>query len=305
MKFSIITPVLNRRKDIENMLNSVNSQNFSDFELLIVDNGSVDGTYEYCKSIEKQFNYIKVLKCEQKGLAFARNTGIKKALGEWIILLDSDNKFIDEKILEKVNILIDTKINDNILGIWTKSISTFGKECSFVESEFLNRSVNFENYLKYVSGEFAPIVRTLWFQKNLYPEIIGAITEFPNMAWFQLLRDGDIYVSELCTQIYGTDNDGRICSLTVSKQRAFELSHYYKMIVSKFYDELVKFDQLNEYVLKLYAYNAISNEFKIGYFEYFKYLSLKNRIFIFMFFVLPKNLIRFIIEKYKENHELK
>lgn len=306
MKFSIITPVLNRREKIETMFNSVKNQNFKDFELLIVDNGSTDGTYEYCKILEKKFHYVKVFLCKERGAAFARNVAIKIAIGEWVVLLDSDNKFINNDTLNEINNIINKYIKETTLGIWTKSKTSLNTECSFVNTKYKDTAVDFNEYLNNVSGEFAPVINTKWFKNNLFPQIQGAVAEFPNMVWFQLLRDGNIYISTIYTQVYSIDSDGRICSSTsTTKERALELTHYYFMLTKKFSDELIENDKFNEFIFKFHAYNAISGEFESNYLDNHKYLSWKNKLLIPILYILPKSFIKFSIQKYKEKTLLK
>lgn len=305
LKFSIVTPVLNRRVDIERMFEAVQAQSFVDFELIIVDNGSIDGTYEFVLGLEKRFEYVRVFLCKQKGLAFARNIGISNAIGDWIVLLDSDNKFICNTTLFKLNEIIDNDIGDNVLGIWTKAKTSSGKECSYIRKGCFNKELNFDEYVGNISGEFSVTVKSNWFKKNLYPEIVGAVTEFPDMVWFQLLRDGSIYVSDYYTQIYGTDSNERICSIKISNQRAYELTHNYFMILEKYSSELIKSNIFDLIVLKLYAYNRLSVLFNLDNRKYFKYLSFKTKFLILLLILLPKTVVRYLIEKYKEKTELK
>jgi glycosyltransferase involved in cell wall biosynthesis len=88
--FSIIMPVFNREKVVLNAVNSVLSQSFSDFELIIVDDSSTDGTLKMLESINDKRLSIVPLK-ENKGAAHARNIGIEKSQGDYITFLDSDD----------------------------------------------------------------------------------------------------------------------------------------------------------------------------------------------------------------------
>lgn len=95
---SVIIPVYNRKDKIMNAINSVLSQSYDNFELIIVDDASTDGTVEFLKEI--QHEKIRVFfHTENKDSSGARNTGLKEANGEYITYLDSDN-LMDEKFLE-------------------------------------------------------------------------------------------------------------------------------------------------------------------------------------------------------------
>jgi len=90
MKFSVIIPTYNRGWVIKESVNSVLRQNFNDYEVIVVVDGSVDDTVE----ILKEFNdKIIVLKKENEGPSQARNFGAKNAKGEYLIFLDDDDIF--------------------------------------------------------------------------------------------------------------------------------------------------------------------------------------------------------------------
>lgn len=103
MKFSIIVPVYNVEKYLRKCLESIEKQTFKDFEVIIVNDGSEDNSQliidEFVKKDSLKFKFF--IK-ENGGLSDARNFGIERALGEYLILLDSDD-FIDEYYLENIN----------------------------------------------------------------------------------------------------------------------------------------------------------------------------------------------------------
>lgn len=90
--FSIIIPAYNRAHLISGAIESVLSQQFQDWELLIVDDGSTDNT----KEVVDQFNdeRIRYIYQENEERSAARNNGIQNALGEWICFLDSDDNYL-------------------------------------------------------------------------------------------------------------------------------------------------------------------------------------------------------------------
>ena len=89
MFFSIIIPTYNRAHLIVATINTVLAQTFTDYELLIIDDGSTDNTTAIITTLNSpKINYIKT---ENYGVAHARNTGIKAAKGQYIGFLDSDD----------------------------------------------------------------------------------------------------------------------------------------------------------------------------------------------------------------------
>lgn len=100
---SVIIPVFNRVKLITRSINSVMYQTYPVDEIIIIDDGSNDGTYDL---IRKTFPQVILIHQENKGVSSARNVGIKKAKSTWIAFLDSDDEWLPEKI-EKQMIMLN------------------------------------------------------------------------------------------------------------------------------------------------------------------------------------------------------
>ena len=96
---SIIIPVYNVEKYLSHCLNSVLSQNFNDFEILLVNDGSTDGSDKICNEYAEKDNRIRAFHKENNGLSSARNYGLKKSSGKYVIFLDSDDFWNNDDIL--------------------------------------------------------------------------------------------------------------------------------------------------------------------------------------------------------------
>ena len=99
MKVSVIIPTFNRKKTLGRAIESVRNQSLSPFEILIIDDGSNDGTKEWVK---ESFQDIKYIYQNNQGVSSARNKGIKYAYGDWIAFLDSDDEWLPSKLYEQV-----------------------------------------------------------------------------------------------------------------------------------------------------------------------------------------------------------
>lgn len=88
---SIIVPVYNAEKYLHKCIQSVINQTYSDWELILVDDGSSDGSSEICDRYAERYNNISVIHITNNGVSNARNVGIDNAHGEWITFLDSDD----------------------------------------------------------------------------------------------------------------------------------------------------------------------------------------------------------------------
>ncbi len=95
---SVVMPVYNTAKYVESAVASVLAQTFEDFELLIIDDAGQDNSIELCRAFDDP--RIRIISQANRGLAGARNTGIRKARGQFIALLDSDDLW-EAKKLEK------------------------------------------------------------------------------------------------------------------------------------------------------------------------------------------------------------
>lgn len=104
-RFSIIIPVYNTEKYLKKCLDSVINQKFDNYEIIIVNDGSTDNSQTIINNYKNKSNKIRVFKNKNGGLSFARNFGVTKAKGDYILFLDSDD-YIE---LDLLNIL-----NDNI-----------------------------------------------------------------------------------------------------------------------------------------------------------------------------------------------
>ncbi|MDD3252102.1 MAG: glycosyltransferase [Lachnospiraceae bacterium] len=105
MKYSVIIPVYNAE---ESMLNdavfSIHSN--AEYEIIIIDDGSMQSTANFCDQIALIDNHIKVIHQKNAGVASARNTGIKNAFGDYILFLDADDMFMDNT-LERLDCELD------------------------------------------------------------------------------------------------------------------------------------------------------------------------------------------------------
>ncbi|WP_407391009.1 glycosyltransferase family 2 protein [Carnobacterium jeotgali] len=99
MLLSVIMPVYNTSATLGDAVKSVLEQRFSDFELILINDGSSDSSPEICDLLAKTDERIKVVHQKNKGLSAARNQGIKAASGEFYAFIDSDDRFNEEAFL--------------------------------------------------------------------------------------------------------------------------------------------------------------------------------------------------------------
>lgn len=116
---SIIVPVYKTEERIRTCIESVISQTYTDFELLLVDDGSPDGSGKICDAYANTDNRIRVIHKENGGVGSARNVGLQQAIGEYITFLDSDDTWDKDFLENAVN-----KIGQN--DLYMSGIKTYG-----------------------------------------------------------------------------------------------------------------------------------------------------------------------------------
>lgn len=100
---SVIVPVFNAEETLSRCLDSILSQSFTDFELLLVDDGSVDGSLALCELYSKKDPRIIVYHKTNEGVSFTRNYGLDKAKGKYVCFADSDDYVSSEWLLQLVS----------------------------------------------------------------------------------------------------------------------------------------------------------------------------------------------------------
>lgn len=110
---SIIIPIYNAEKTLERCFESLQKQNYHDFEVLLIDDGSTDGTGFICHEIIKKDKRFRYYKQKNGGVSKARNLGLDVALGDWVTFVDADD-WIESDMLD---FLIKMSDNYDIVGM--------------------------------------------------------------------------------------------------------------------------------------------------------------------------------------------
>ncbi|MCK5568484.1 MAG: glycosyltransferase family 2 protein, partial [Spirochaetes bacterium] len=99
---SVIIPTFNRAYVLRRAVESVLSQSYGEYEIIIVDDGSTDDTARVLEHFKK---HVRVFYSPHSGVSKTRNTGIERAGGEWISFLDSDDYWFSEKLEKQMSYL--------------------------------------------------------------------------------------------------------------------------------------------------------------------------------------------------------
>ena len=163
-KFSIVMPVYNVKKYLNESVESVLNQTYRNLELIIVDDGSTDGCYEICENYRKLDPRCKVIHQENKGLLLARRAGIKVAAGDYLINVDSDDK-CSLSMLGELAAIINNKAPDMIIYNYSK----------------LNDNGEVTNIEPLFQEEIIPLNRT-WIVQTFVSKVVL------NMMWIKCTK---------------------------------------------------------------------------------------------------------------------
>ena len=159
MRISVITVVHNNVENIKDAIDSVHGQTYKNIEHIIIDGLSTDGTVEIVKSYGKKIN--KFITEKDKGIYDAMNKGITLASGDIIGILNSDDIYFDDNVLEDVVNVFKEKQSDSIYG-----------DLIYVEKNNINEVVRYWKSSAFKLGSFAkgwhPPHPTFFAKRNLY-----------------------------------------------------------------------------------------------------------------------------------------
>lgn len=230
---SIIVPVFNAMNYLKKCVNSITRQTYQEIELILVDDGSTDGSSNICDSMADEDERIHVIHCTNGGAAAARNTGIDIANGEYIMFVDADD-YIEPTLCEKL----------------LRGMKSFGAKCclcgyQIVTEHSKDRCVNGETVIsfsgrdairkRYIDGcEYVNIINpwgklyhwSMWknlrFTSGLYYEDMDVMPYLyfncdkvlciPDIGYYYLQRVGS------CSHGVNTDDKRYIDSLFIRKK---------------------------------------------------------------------------------------
>ncbi|MCR5210548.1 MAG: glycosyltransferase family 2 protein [Lachnospiraceae bacterium] len=185
-KVSIIIPVHNAEKYIEGTVASVLDQSYRDFELLLVEDNSSDGTLELLKSIEKKDERIRVIVNHgSHGAAHARNLGIGSASGRFIAYLDADDLWMKDKLSEQVRFMIGNE------AVFSFTAYEFGNS----KAEGTGRIVHVPQKLDYRHALPRTVIFTstvMFDMKKITKDeiMMPAVESEDTASWWKILKRG-------------------------------------------------------------------------------------------------------------------
>ena len=287
IKLSIIVPVYNVAKYIDECLNSIIKLYESGIEVILVDDGSNDGSENKCDFYADKYEYIKVIHQENGGLSVARNVGIENSTGKYIWFVDSDD-YISETSINDIYIAID-KNKDLIIGEY-ESFYPDGKRIMPEVAKSKRHILPYEYFMGLGSVSYAAvkfivkreiIIRNkLWFEKRIYhededwtPRVLCNATNF-------ILLDRITYHYRLgnVNSIMGMLNPKKVYDKLKVSKRLYEYGDINKLSDEK--KDFLKFRAEYMYIAALNEYSLYSSEERKkmkNEFHKYRYIIKNNR----------------------------
>lgn len=183
---SIIIPCYNQSDFLEETLNSVFSQTYSNWECIIVDDGSTDNTSIIAQSwTQKDARYIYIKK-ENGGVSSSRNLGIKKAKGDFIQFLDSDDLLASTKIMDSIGAIqkYSAEVVCSNYLMFSKTINNSKPPFSQIG----DYDLTFNNLARYWNNGFTIPIHCWFFKASLFSDVEFPLGLTAQEDWFTWLR---------------------------------------------------------------------------------------------------------------------
>ena len=116
-KLSFIIPVYNCKNHLPGCIESIEKIGLSDYEILLIDDGSTDGSGELCDNLTSGRNHVRCVHQSNQGVSVARNVGLDQARGEYILFIDADDSFDSQGMKKMIKFLTDETIDLIIYGM--------------------------------------------------------------------------------------------------------------------------------------------------------------------------------------------
>lgn len=304
IKYSFIVPVYNTEKYLKKCLDSLINQTYKDFEIIVVNDGSTDKSSSIISKYQKKYKNIIVIDKENEGLSMARNRGVQKSSGKYIIFVDSDD-YVSNKLLEEV----DKKIDDSdILRFqiatedeeYTK-INEYHEEgfesmCGYDAFKYLSSYHFVEPAWCYVIRKNYYIENKFSFKKGVYHEDFGLI---PYVIYKARKVKSIDFIGYYYIQRNGSIMNNNDYKKTVKK--AFDMIEQYKTM-RLFAKNINRKNNLDDYFLSYISNSVIVKARELKKDEKKVYINELKKLNVFDGVLVNTRIRRF--KKYLMKHNL-
>jgi len=194
-KISVIVPVYNCEKFLHESVNSILTQTFLDFEVILINDGSTDRTLEICNEYAKSDNRVIVIHKENGGVSSARNTGIRQASGQYIAFVDGDDYCYPDSLKTYIE-NIETYDADLIIGLWVTERQTYSLKKQSGQIELLKKTDCFNRILEFTNSLWNKFFRRDIILKNniCFDETLHHTEDLPFICDYLQYIDKAVFV---------------------------------------------------------------------------------------------------------------
>ena len=312
---SIIVPVYNAEMYLSKCVESIRGQSYSKIELILVDDGSTDGSPEFCDSIAKKDTRVRVIHCQNGGAAVARNKGLDIACGEYLMFVDSDDYIHSDLCKMLLEGMQNNEASCCLCGYEIVNQNGEGKKISSAQSiSFSGRDAIQKRYIE--NREYINIINPwgklyywkMWeklrFTPSLYYEDLDImpflyinnkkVVCIPLIGYYYVQRIGS------CSNGVGTDDKRYIDSLLIRKKHIeyfkSQKENYLAKSVMKRAVDLIITSDCNGWIPE--SYMEQSQKLFLSYWKEIKksrVISKKEKISYSFYRYLGKNFYRMVL----------
>lgn len=249
-KISIVIPVYNSEKYIERAILSLMNQTFKNIEIIVVNDGSTDNSEEIIKKLQKKDQRIKYIKQKNGGPSSARNHGIEKATGNYLMFLDSDD-FYEIDACEILYNLI--KSNNADISICTeKRINLSGNITDYISTnkiEKYNKNQILEKFfLQNTKINLSSTCGKIFSKKAFYGVkfVDGKKSNEDRFYLFNIILNSEKIVFQ-DRQVYVYEYHNNSLSTTIDTDWKFDNIYFAKEMKKIIHDKIPNFDDMAKY----------------------------------------------------------
>jgi glycosyltransferase involved in cell wall biosynthesis len=178
-KISVIMPIYNCEEYLKEAVESILNQTFTDFEFIIVNDGSTDKSLSILREFEQKDKRIKIISRENKGLIYSLNEGIKLAQGKYVARMDGDDVSFPERFEKQVKFMEDNKLA--VCGTWATVIDPFGNIIKYYTYPPVRK-----NKIRLYSFFHCPFIHPSVMLEKEILEKVGGYKNYKNIEDYEL-----------------------------------------------------------------------------------------------------------------------
>lgn len=285
---SVIVPIYNAESFLDECIQNVKSQTYTHWELILVNDGSIDSSLQICYRYSESDSRIKVVNKENTGVSDSRNKALDIAQGDFVIFLDADDYWIDPCCLEK---MLAKAVSENLdlvrgeyVAVGMKGEKLFSRHASEQKMKYAYRVLTSSEFLNYVmTGEFFLFLSLI--RKSLLTDIRFEtnrifLEDMRFYSLFFLKEPRCMYLPDLRFYAYRKNESSVSFSINPKKlEDSFDMCEFFHERSLETQDKLLKgFFQVSSISMYYYTLETLADNM---YYEnariYIKRFSLKQK----------------------------